>query len=132
MFPLIGIAEIVTVAADAALLAAVLVRWKFIGPRTFLAWLGITVMVLILYVPSMQMAFLPGTGPNVAAYVGIAILVLFVVARLVALRQMSKSSAFRLEPERPLAWGWVVVIPMCTLMAALVIGGVAQWLVGGL
>jgi hypothetical protein len=72
MFPLIGVGEVVMTLADAALLAAVMFRWRFIGPRTFLTWLAITTLTITLYVPLMRIAILPGASPTVAASIAIA------------------------------------------------------------
>jgi hypothetical protein len=132
MFPLIGVGEVVMAVADAGVLALILLRWKFNALFTFLAWLGITVAVMIVYVPMMRMAFSRGASRSAAPIVGVTLLVVFLGARLVALRLMSKAHTFRDASQPPLGWGWIIALPLCSLFLGLVIGGFAQNMAGGI
>lgn len=127
MFPLIGLGEVATVVVDAAVVAFVLTRWSFAGLRAFGVWLAVSaVTVALLAAVLTAVAQASGWGSRPTMVVAIACLPIWLVARALTLRRMSRSHALRRDPTRPFGWGWAIAVPLSSLVVAMMVGGLVE------
>jgi hypothetical protein len=131
MFPLIGLGEVVTVLADAVIVAVALARWSFVWLRTFAAWLAITAAIVALLLALLTAVVqASGWGSAATAVAAIGSVPALFVARALALRRMSRSLVFRRDLRRAFGWGWAIAVSIGGFLAALALGGLVQALAG--